>query len=101
MRSWRCRFSAHRESKRTAFRLLQHNEKSSVPLNEACTPRIVVAMSRALHARLRKSDALTRHVGATNRSHIQKLQKARLNKAFLHARYFCPDAIDSQTGTPT
>jgi hypothetical protein len=43
MGSWRCRFSAHRESKRTAFRLLQHNEKSSFPLKEVCTRCIVDA----------------------------------------------------------
>jgi len=43
MGSWRCRFSAHRESKRTAFRLLQHNEKNSFPLKEECTRRIVDA----------------------------------------------------------
>jgi hypothetical protein len=28
-----------RESTRTAFRLLQHNEKNSLPLNETCTRR--------------------------------------------------------------
>jgi hypothetical protein len=43
MKSWRCRISAHRESKRTAFRLLQHNEKSSVPLKEVCTRRSIDA----------------------------------------------------------
>jgi hypothetical protein len=32
-----CRISARRESTRTAFRLLQHNEKNSVRLNETCT----------------------------------------------------------------
>lgn len=64
MRSWRCRFSAHRESKRTAFRLLQHNEKSSVPLKEACMRRIDDAAKRVRRAfrridRAHRRDATT------------------------------------------
>jgi hypothetical protein len=37
--TWRMSSQYGRESTRTAFRLLQHNEKNSLPLNETCTWR--------------------------------------------------------------
>ena len=49
---WRVSHQCGRESTRTAFHLLQHNEKSSVPLKEVCMEaRKVHALQRATTSR--------------------------------------------------
>ena len=68
MRSWRCRISAHRESKRTAFRLLQHNEKSSVPLKEVCTA----------HAAFERFDSNLQSTRRTNDAFEARMQQKNM-----------------------
>ena len=80
--SWRCRISARRESKRTAFHLLQHNEKSSVPLKEVCTRRSIRVRLLAIW---RSSPVCKTHAAdfrAKTTAESDELQNKRQNRHF-------------------
>jgi hypothetical protein len=81
MKSWRCRISAHRESKHTAFRLLQHNEKSSVPLKEVCTSRMLRELCRAICTRSRDKRPFDTTEQEKNTAEFGELQKAIVESA--------------------
>jgi hypothetical protein len=66
--SWRVSHQCGRESTRTAFHLLQHNEKSSVPLNEVCIDARERRASSQVTTTLRKARALIRARSARHRA---------------------------------
>jgi len=75
-----CRISARRESTRTAFRLLQRNEKNSVRLNETCTRSAFGTFARAndVHIACDNAFALTHHFASrSNCRHCKNYYEIR------------------------
>ncbi len=81
--SWRVSHQCGRESTRTAFHLLQHNEKSSVPLNEVCIDARERRASSQATTTLREARALIRARSARHRASRPALQKISIKPGFL------------------
>ena len=83
MKSWRVSHQCGRESTRTAFHLLQHNEKNSVPLNEMCIDARERRASSQATTTLREARALIRARSARHAQAATALQKISMKYGFL------------------
>lgn len=81
--SWRVSHQCVRESTRTAFHLLQHNEKSSVPLNEVCIAGRKTHASRRSTTSIHNAIALQHTYSIRNDANARTFAKTSIKSEFL------------------